>query len=57
LILYGTYEILLHRYGRMIKEKVRNSEMMIIPGVGHGWNREKPELFCRIVSEFIKSNS
>ncbi len=41
----------------MIKEKVRNSEMMIIPGVGHGWNREKPELFCRIVSEFIKSNS
>jgi 3-oxoadipate enol-lactonase len=57
LILYGSLEPVFHRYGRQIKEKIRNSKMMIVPGVGHGWNGENPELFSSIIMEFIQENS
>lgn len=53
LITYGEYEFPLHKYGRMIKEKVKNARMMVIPGVGHGWNGEDPGLFNSIVLDFI----
>jgi pimeloyl-ACP methyl ester carboxylesterase len=53
LILYGAYESVFHRYGYMIHKKVKNSEIRVIPGVGHGWNGEDPDEFNRIVVEFL----
>jgi len=57
LILYGSLESVFHKYGRQIQEKIKNSRMVIVPGVGHGWNGEAPELFSSIIMEFIRENS
>jgi 3-oxoadipate enol-lactonase len=54
LILYGQYEAVLHKYGYRICENIANARMRIIPGVGHGWNGEQPELFSRMVTSFVK---
>lgn len=53
LILYGQYEAVLHKYGYRIRDKIADARMKIIPGVGHGWNGEAPELFSRMVVEFL----
>ncbi|MDP4092810.1 MAG: alpha/beta hydrolase [Bacillota bacterium] len=55
LLVYGSRELPFHKYGRAIHKYVKDSVMMIIPGVGHGWNGERPELFNKIVIDFIKS--
>ena len=54
LLLYGEYEKVLHKYGRLISSKIPDAAMEIIPGVGHGWNGEKPDLFSHKVMEFLK---
>ncbi|MCX8130733.1 MAG: alpha/beta hydrolase [Clostridia bacterium] len=57
LLMYGQYEWMLHKYGRLIKGLVKNSQMIIVPGVGHGWNGEKSELFSQYVLKFIKEGT
>ena len=57
IILYGQYEWGLHKYGRLIRERVKDSRMVVIPGVGHGWNGENPGLFNRTVLDFLLSQT
>lgn len=57
LIMYGEHEPLLHKYGKIIKDNIKDSKMIVVPGVGHGWNGEEPGLFSNIVTEFIRKGS
>lgn len=53
LLLYGQHEKILHKYGIIIRDKIPNAKMEIIPGVGHGWNGEKPDIFSKKVIDFL----
>ena len=54
LLVYGQYEKIMHKYGRIIAGKIRVAQMQVIPGVGHGWNVEAPSLFSNVVMNFLK---
>lgn len=57
LIMYGEHEPVMHKYGRLISKKIRNSKMVIVSKVGHGWNGEDPELFNAMVAGFIRKHT
>ncbi|MDF2522795.1 MAG: alpha/beta hydrolase fold protein [Clostridiales bacterium] len=54
LLLYGQYEPMMHKYGRIIVKNIPDARLEIIPGVGHGWNGENPDLFNKKIMDFFK---
>lgn len=57
LILWGEKDdVLPLKDAYQIKEKIRNSEIKIIPKAKHSPHREKPEETAKVVLDFIKSN-
>jgi len=43
-------------YGKIIKQEIPNSELIIVDDAGHGLFAEKPEEFNQLINDFIKRN-
>jgi 3-oxoadipate enol-lactonase len=37
---------------RRLRDGIRGAELRVVPGAGHFWNRERPELFARTLMEW-----
>lgn len=52
LVLCGSRDIANLAPARELAASIPNAELRIVPGAGHPWNVERPELFSRTIADF-----